>query len=281
MKIWSPKQLPDLPNMQLAVVGHVEWITFLNVDKLPEPGMICHADSFFEEPAGGGAVAAIQMARIIKKPVHLFTSLGKDQIGEMSYKRLIELGLNVSVAWKDKPTRRGISLVDSSGERAITVIGERLEPLGNENLPWDVLSSYKGVFVTAGDPLSLRLCREAKIMTATPRVGIDVLNNSGIKLDGLIGSGLDPGEIFRKDDLKITPNLMITTEGKKGGIATPGGRYEAYNSQKQIVDSYGCGDTFAAGVTVGLSAGWTHEQATSLGAHYGSLCAEHKGPYKR
>ena len=38
------------------------------------------------------------------------------------------MGIKLHVAWRDKPTRRGFSLIDSQGERAITVIGERLAP---------------------------------------------------------------------------------------------------------------------------------------------------------
>ena len=49
------------------------------------------------------------------------------------------MGINLHVAWRDKPTRRGFSLIDSQGERAITVIGERLAPTHNDNLEWNIL----------------------------------------------------------------------------------------------------------------------------------------------
>src|SRR2546422_652791 len=44
--------------MRAAVVGHVEWVDFLRVDHAPAPGEIVHTLDAFEEPAGGGAVAA-------------------------------------------------------------------------------------------------------------------------------------------------------------------------------------------------------------------------------
>src|SRR5262249_57454969 len=50
--------------MQLAVVGHVEWVEFARVDHMPEPGEIVHALETWEEPAGGGAVAAVQLAHL-------------------------------------------------------------------------------------------------------------------------------------------------------------------------------------------------------------------------
>ena len=42
-------------NLNLAVVGHVEWINFLKVDQLPKPGVISHSEKSLEYPAGGGS----------------------------------------------------------------------------------------------------------------------------------------------------------------------------------------------------------------------------------
>jgi ribokinase len=50
--------------MRVAVVGHVEWIWFGSVDRIPGPGEIAHATDDWEEPAGGGAVAAVQLAKL-------------------------------------------------------------------------------------------------------------------------------------------------------------------------------------------------------------------------
>ena len=41
-------------------------------------------------------------------------------------------------AWRDQPSRRGLSLVDHTGDRAITVIGERLTPTAEDSLPWEL-----------------------------------------------------------------------------------------------------------------------------------------------
>ena len=64
--------------MRLAVIGHVEWTEFLVVDHLPRPGAIGHVLRTLEEPAGGGAVVAVQMARLQWQPVQFFTALGRD-----------------------------------------------------------------------------------------------------------------------------------------------------------------------------------------------------------
>ena len=208
------------------------------MNELPSPGQISRAHRSLEEPAGAGAVVAVQLARLTGQQVTFFTALGKDEIGERSEARLRELGVNPIIAWRDQPTRRGISLVDRSSDRAITVIGERL-----------------------------------------PRLRLPVLQDAGVNLDALIGSNLDPGECFREDELTPTPTLRIATEGERGGLLIPGGRFEAQPLPAPLVETYGCGDSFAAGVTAGLAAGWSTTEAIKLGAQCGATCATHFGPY--
>ena len=261
------------------MVGHVEWMEFLAVDQLPHPGTIGHALRTLQEPAGGGSVVAVQMARLQQQPVHFFTAIGRDSVGEACVKRLEDLGLVVHVAWREAPTRRGISLVDGEGDRAITVIGERLTPSLDDDLPWEALGECDGLFVTAADVPLLKACRAAAVLAATPRVRLPVLQKAGVPIDALIGSGLDPGELVDPDQLNPAPHTMIRTEGAAGGFSLPGGRFEPAPLPGPMVESYGCGDSFAAGVVTGLAARWTLANAIALGAQCGAACATRFGPY--
>ena len=281
MNLITLKNLSDLSKLKLAVVGHVEWMTFLEVDAIPKPGIISHSKICLEEPAGGGALAAVRISNLIKNQVHFFTSLGKDSIGKKSYQRLQELGLKLHVAWREEPTRKGISFVDIKGERAITVIGKRLQPLGKDLLPWDSLCEFDAVFVTAADSQAIKLCRKADLLVATPRVGIKILNQANVQLDLLVGSGLDPAENLNPNELSLKPKLIISTEGAKGGEVLPGGRYKSIKLNSKVIDSYGCGDNFAAGVITGMAAKWNNEKAISLGASCGAECATYFGPYPK
>lgn len=269
----------DLRSLRLAVVGHQEWVTFLDVDALPQPGCISRASRSLEEPAGAGAVVAVQLARLTDRPVLFFTALGRDAIGERSVQRLKDLGVEPVVAWRDSPSRRGISFMDPGGDRAITVIGDRLTPMAQDALGWERLADCDGVFVSATDAAGLRLARQAKVLTATPRLRLPVLQEASLPLDALIGSGLDPGEQLPPGCLKPTPRLQIATEGDAGGRLIPGGRYSAEPLPAPMVESYGCGDSFAAGVTAGLAAGWSVNDAVALGARCGAACATRFGPY--
>ena len=268
-----------LPPLRLAVVGHVEWVEFLAVDQLPRPGAIGHALRTRQEPAGGGAVVAAQMARLQQQPVQFFTALGRDSVGEACVKRLEDLGLEVHVAWREVPTRRGVSMVDGEGDRAITVIGERLTPSLDDDLPWEALGECDGLFVTAADAPLLKACRSAAVLAATPRVRLPVLQQAGVPLDALIGSGLDPGERVESGQLNPAPHTVIRTEGAAGGVSHPGGRYDPSPLPGPLVESYGCGDSFAAGVVTGLAARWPLAKAIALGAECGAACATRFGPY--
>ena len=269
----------SLSGLKLAVIGHQEWVNFLKVDTLPKPGMISRAERTLEEPAGAGAVVAAQLARLTKTIVPFYTALGRDEIGQRSVARLRELGVECHVAWRDSPSRRGLSLVDQGGDRAITVIGERLTPYPDDPLPWEHLTLCDGVFVSATNSHGLRLARQAKVLTATPRLGLHVFKTAEVELDALIGSRLDPSEQIEKDAWNPTPRVIIATEGARGGIVQPGGRYQAVKPKDQPIESYGCGDSFAAGVTCGLSAGWPIKESIKLGAQCGADCVTRFGPY--
>ena len=267
-------------NLNFAVVGHVEWINFLKVDQLPKPGVISHSERSIEYPAGGGSVIAKTLSELTNNKVHFFTSLGNDYYGEQSFKILSNYGMKLHVAWRDIPTRRGFSLIDSKGERSITVIGERLAPTYKDNLDWNIFQKMDGIFITASDSEIFKKARIADSLCTTPRVGLDIINKSNVFLDGLIGSNLDPGEVFSLSDISIKPKFIIKTEGENGGILYPGGRYKALINTKQKVDSYGCGDAFAAGILYGLASKWSIDKILSLAKLLGKDASECFGPYK-
>ncbi len=57
--------MTDAP--RIAVVGHVEWVTFA-LGELPPVGEIAVLREPFDEPAGGGAVSAVRLAELVAAP---------------------------------------------------------------------------------------------------------------------------------------------------------------------------------------------------------------------
>jgi ribokinase len=267
--------------MRAAVVGHVEWIEFARVDHVPAPGEIIHADKVWEEPGGGGSVAAVQLAKLTGDAV-FFTALGDDELGHRAHRALTELGLRVEAAFRPEPQRRGFVYVDNAGERTITVIGDRLGPRSEDPLPWDELRHVDALYLTAGDAGAVQAARAAHALVSTPR-GLDTLQQAHVKLDALVSSGRDVGERYTPGDLDPPPRLVVRTAGASGGNweredgAT--GSWEPAPLPGPVRDAYGCGDSFAAGLTYGLGEGLSPDEAVRIGARCGAWCLTGHGPY--
>ncbi len=267
---------------KVAVVGHVEWVQFARVPHVPRAGEVVHARDSFEEPAGGGAVAAVQLARLAGAAT-LVTALGEDEHGRRSAARLHELGVEVHAAARAAPTRRALTLVDEHDERTITTFGSRLEPSGEDRAArWDQLRGLDAIYFTAGDLGALRAARAAaRVLVASPRARHAL--GHGVQLDALVLSDDDEIERRALADAREQAALVIYTEGSRGGHyeARSGarGRWEAAAPPGDPMDSYGCGDSFAAGVTYALGAGLELPAALELAARCGAACLTGRGPY--
>jgi ribokinase len=263
--------------MRLAVVGHVEWVEFARVPETPRAGEIVHASETWEEPAGGGAVAAVQLARLDGQAT-LFTALGDDELGERSLGLLRAQGLTVHAARRDSPTRRAFTHVEESGERTITVLGTKLVPRLAHSLAWEELEDADGVFFVSGDESLLQSARRARVLVATARE-LPTIAAAGVELDALVGSASDEGETFRPGDLDPPPRLAVWTSGAAGGWANPGGPFSAAPLPGPVEDAYGCGDAFAAGLTFALARGDDPREAIALAARCGAAALTGRGAY--
>jgi ribokinase len=267
--------------MRVAVVGHVEWVEFLRVPRVPSAGEIVHASEVFAQAAGGGAVAAVQLRKLAGSCV-FFTALGDDEVGRAAEADLLSRGVELRVAWRDQPQRRAVTFVDDAGERTITVLGEREAPRSSDALPWDELASFDAVFLTGGDVGAVRKARQARALVATSRV-LPLLAEARVPLDALVGSGSDPSERYRPGDLDPAPGYAVMTAGGRGGTIERLGQgvetFAAVALPGPVGDAYGAGDSFAAGLTYGLGSGMPIEDAVAVAARCGAYCMTGRGAY--
>ncbi len=261
---------------RVSVIGHVEWVEFIAVPRLPRPGEIAHADEALARAAGGGGVAASVLAEL-GADVDFFCAMGDDEEGHAAAEQLSRRGVRLHVAWRLQPTRRAVTMLDAAGERTIVTIGERLEPLGGDGLEWDRLGTADGVYFTAGDTAALERARAARVLVASPR-GREALQN-GPGVDALVYSRDDPDEHEWALRLAERARLLVETQGPEGGAWTgeSSGRWEAAAPPGQLRDAYGCGDSFAAGFTHALAAGESVAEAAALGAVCGARCVTRRG----
>jgi ribokinase len=262
---------------RFAVVGHVEWIEFGRFSHVPEPGEIIDATEWFSEAAGSAAVVAVQLAKLGGE-VDFFTALGDDWRGHRSAERLQELGVRVHAAPRDAMQRWGFVHLTDDGERTISIVGERLAPHGDDELPWDRLDGADAVFVSGGDHGAMRYARRAKLLVATPRA---VESLHGIRIDALVGSGKD--RLEQVDPERFDVDLVITTAGREGGTWHAGehrtGTFKAAELPGPLVDEYGAGDTFAGGLTYALGTGQPIDDALVFAARAGAANLTGRGPY--
>src|SRR3954468_2223572 len=268
--------------MRTAVVGHVEWVECVLVDRVPRAGEIAHVSESFFVPAGGGSVAAVQLARLAGECT-FYTAVGDDELGRRAIDELSKMGVRVEAAIRrDKSTRRGFAFLDDGGERTITVIGERLGPSGDDDLPWGELAEVGGVYFVAGDAAALRAARAARAVVSTARI-CDMLAHARVQLDAVVASSADVAERYRPFD--PPPRFVAITAGARGGEWTGGegrtGTWKAAPLPGPAVDASGAGDSFAAGLAYALGAGRDIDAALELAARCGATCMTGRGPYGR
>lgn len=267
---------------RVGVVGHVEWVQFVELPALPRRGAIAHARADYELAAGGGMVAAVHLARLAGT-ASLFTALGYDDGGRLAREQAVAHGLDLHAATREgASTRRAITFVDGGHERTITLLDPRLVPHGADDLPWELIAGLEGAYFANGDAAAARAARAARVLVATARVH-DVLAEAGVELDALVASASDSGEQGAAERLDPPPRLVVRTDGERGGTWTArdgrSGSWAAAALPGEPADSYGCGDAFAAGLTLGLARGLAIEDAVRLGAERGALCLTLRGPY--
>lgn len=267
---------------RVAVVGHVEWLDFAVVERPPGAGEIVTASETFELPAGGGAVAAVQLRKLAGAALFL-TALGDDERAVHAAAELRETyGLELHATIRARPQRRAFTHLDARAERTITVLGERLVPHGDDALPWERLAACDGVYLTGGDGAAARAARAAPVLVATARAA-DALLAADVASDVLVASGRDEKERAGLDALPSPRLATVLTDGARGGrwFGADGasGTWPAAALPGPPVDAYGCGDSFAAGLTYGLAAGDELPAALELAARCGAHCLTGRGPY--
>jgi ribokinase len=273
-----PPLYPHRTMPRLAIVGHIEWVDFIPVKRMPRQGEVMHAQgSAKARAARGGGVAAAELADLGAE-VDFFCALGDDAHGHAAAEQLENRGVAMHVAWRPgQPTRRALTLLEGDGERSIITVGERLEPLGSDDLDWELLADSDGVYFTAGDLGALEQARRTPVLVASPR-GRRTLAD-GPPIDAIVFSHRDQDESEWARRLERKAKLLVETRGASGGIwrGASEGHWEAVPPDGPIKDAYGCGDSFAAGFTFGLATGSTVAEAARVGASCGARCLTRTG----
>ena len=200
--------------MRVAVVGHVEWIRFARVERVPGPGEIAHSTDDWEQVGGGGGVAAIQLA-LLADEAHLFTALGDDELGRRSRERARGARRALACGCRPAPQRWAFTHIDEAGERTITTVGPEAPAARATTTGCRGPSSPRWTRCSSSPATSthLRWARRAPVLTATARE-LETLRRGAVELDALIGSGEDEAERYHAGDLDPEPRARRDDLGR-------------------------------------------------------------------
>jgi ribokinase len=268
----------------VAVIGHVEWLELGQGREVVESGAIVHIESESSEPGGGGGVTARALPALGASLTRFYTALGNDENARRSEEVLLADGVEVCAARRDVPQNRVYTVADPSHERTIFVRGPNEHPTLDDLLPWDDLATFDGVFFTGDDPRTLVAARRAKVLVVTAR-RLQSLIDSRVEVDVLIGSSSDPNERIDLDRLPVRPRIVAETAGVRGGRYTLAdgttGTWSSVPPPGPVVDTYGAGDWFMAGLTLALGRGDSLDDALAFSARSGASQLTRRGASPR
>ena len=279
----EPSLRQRLGSLRLAVVGHVEWAEFLRVPHLPTAGEITHVTDRWEAPAGGGAVTAVQLARLAGHAIFL-TVLGDDEIGsrrqvavlvalavvEPTLQECVERHLRLPQC-RECPGGGRQDLGAPGGTNGADIAGCEVHGVDVEIRP------PEGIVAAWSHPVSDHGDRSFA-------AAVEVHDHPALWLT----LAVDRLHVYTKAPQLIgraMTELVVATERIAGGRweASDGtrGHYDAVEPPGPVRDTYGCGDAFAGGLTAGLGAGLDVGAALDLAARCGAWVASLDGPYGR
>ena len=137
--------------MRVAVVGHVEWIRFARVNRLPGPGRSRIRSTTGSRQVGQGpwrrSSSRSWPTRRRCSPFSGTTSSG------CAHGTSCFLGASGSTRCSSRRRRAGRSRTSTTpGERTISTVGPKLRPRGHDDrLPWHELAEHDAVYFVAGD----------------------------------------------------------------------------------------------------------------------------------
>jgi ribokinase len=223
----------------------------------------------WDEPGGGGGMAARALPGLGAQDARFYTALGDDEHAHATRRQLAADGVELCAASRAGSQNQVLGVIDPSGERTLFVLGPNEHPTADDPLPWDELAGFDSVFFTGEDPRTLVAARRARVLVVTAR-RLPALVASRVRADVLIGSASDPGEQFDAAELPVAPGAVVRTEGAAGGSYRTQlgeqGRYRPAPLPAALADTYGAGDVMMAALTLELGAGRALEEALARAA---------------
>lgn len=270
-----------------AVIGSINMDMVIGVPRFPQPGETLTGRKFETVPGGKGANQAIAMARL-GAPVRMAGQVGNDAFGSRYIEHFAQNGVDVSAVGRAEGCSTGVAdiLVSQEGENFIVIV-----PGANGacDIQWldRVLPALEDcdIFLLQLEiPLETvvecirRLRRAGKTIILDPAPAVplpeDVLSQVDILTPNetelrIITPGLPEDaspEARIRSLIGDSDRMVVHKRGASGAyIGTREGIVHVPGFKVNVVDTTAAGDTFNAGLAVGLAMGKTVEESVRLG----------------
>jgi len=272
----------------------------INGDRLPMPGQIVAGGQFMMNSGGKGANQAISIARM-GGSVSFITKTGNDLFGRQSLELYRSEGIMSDYVFSDSdnPSGVGLIMVDSSGEKYISIAQGAIKTLSIEEIekarteienaaillmeleiPMETAEYVAGIASKSGvtvilNPSPVQLISQKLLR----QVRIIIPNKAEAGL--LTGISITDWASARKAADSIHEKgveTVIITLGARGALIKDKGQYYEIPAEKvESVDTTAAGDTFCGTLCVGLTEGMSIVEAAKMANKAASITVTRKG----
>lgn len=278
------------------VVGSLNADYVVAVERLAMAGETVSGSDLSLFPGGKGANQALAAARL-GASVRMVGLVGADQQGEFLLESLRQAGVDTgAVGCIERATGSAMIQVLPSGDNAIVISPGANRMLDAATVQHNLSRVQPGDFVLCQLEVPLEAVGEA-IRTARTRKAVsvldpapasqlpawllgmvDILTPNETEASLLLGQGSFDGRTASTDLLALGPSKVALTMGVEGAwIAEAGIPQHVPALAVEAADSTGAGDTFNAGLAVGLLEGRTFRSAAQFACAAAAVSVTRRG----
>jgi ribokinase len=258
----------------IVVLGSLNLDLVVECERIPLPGETVLGTGFASLPGGKGANQAYAAARLARGPVKMVGRVGDDAFGSELRGNLERVGVDVSDVVTVAGVASGVATitVDRKGQNSIVVASGANAVWGECAVDWSGVRYAMFQLETPGHVV-LQMARDAKragVMTVLDPAPAVALSREMVEVMDLI----TPNEHEAAVIGEVPREKLVLKLGEKGsrwmGVSVPAIAVEA-------VDTTAAGDTYNAGLVVGLSEGMEMREAMRMASVAAGISVTRRG----
>lgn len=286
---------------KILVVGSLNLDYVIEVENMPKAGETIFGKSLKKIPGGKGANQAYAIGKL-GGDVAMIGAVGDDDAGQILLNNLKSVNVDTSgiEIVNDNVTGQAYIYVDDNGQNCITVISganavvdrdmiDRSMELIDDaeyvvmqlEVPIDTVKYVKDIAISKGKKVIIDPAPAIKNPDTNLWRGCYIIKPNELELATLTGKKLNNIEEYKKAAIELQKtgaDFVISTLGGDGAIAYDGENIKNFDCKKTtVVDTTAAGDTFTAGLVIGLNEGKSIEEAINFGQSAAAITVSRKG----